>query len=156
MIVFGPLKERDAGLLLIWMSSPHVQPFWTEGGSTPEDAVETALDLIGSDEGAAFIIEINRRPIGYIQYYACGPDQPEGALGIDLFIGDVSLTGEGLGPQILRQFSDDLLAKGATRLIIDPASSNDRAISAFRKAGFEIYETRNGVTLMSRSPRLSA
>lgn len=156
MITFRPLKDSDAGLLLIWMSSPHVQPFWAEDGSTPEDEVETAVDLIGSDEGAAFIIELNKRPVGYIQYYHCGPDQPEGALGIDLFIGDVSLTGEGLGPQILRQFGDDLLARGATRLIIDPPSSNDRAISAFRKAGFEIYETRDGVTLMSRSPRLSA
>jgi aminoglycoside 6'-N-acetyltransferase len=156
MITFRPLSENDAGLLLIWMSSPHVQPFWTEGGSTPEDEVETALDLIGSDEGAAFIIELNKRPIGYIQHYVCSPDQPEGVLGLDLFIGDVSLTGEGLGPQILRQFGDDLLAKGATRLIIDPASYNDRAISAFRKAGFEIFATRGDVTLMSRPPRLSA
>jgi aminoglycoside 6'-N-acetyltransferase len=138
------------------MSSPHVQPFWTDDGSTPEDEVEEALGLIGSEAGAAFIIELNRRPIGYIQYYVCSPDQPEDALGLDLFIGDVSLTGEGLGPQILRQFGDDLLARGATRLVIDPASSNDRAISAFRKAGFEIYETRDGVTLMSRSPKLSA
>ena len=128
----------------------------SENGSTPEDEVELALDLMWSDDGAPFIIELNRRPIGYIQYYAYGPDQPEGTLGIDLFIGDVSLTGEGLGPQILRQFGDDLLAKGATRLMMDPASSNDRAISAFRKAGFEIYETRDGVTLMSRSPKLSA
>ena len=156
MISFRPLKDSDAGLLLIWMSSPHVQPFWTEDGSTPEDEVETALELIGSDEGAAFIIELNKRPIGYIQYYACGPDQPEGTLGIDLFIGDVSLTGEGLGPQILRQLGDDLLARCSTRLIIDPASSNARAISAFCKAGFEIFETWDGVTLMSRSPRLSA
>jgi len=156
VITFRPLTDSDAGLLLIWMSSPHVEPFWTEDGSMPEDEVEGALSLIGSDEGAAFIIELNKRPIGYIQYYHCGPDQPKGALGIDLFIGDVSLTGEGLGPQILRQFGDDLLARGATRLVIDPASSNERAISAFRKAGFEIYETRDGVTLMSRSPKLSA
>ncbi len=156
MITFRPLKDSDAGLLLIWMSSPHVQPFWTEDGSMPEDEVENALDLIGSDEGAAFVIELNKRPVGYIQYYRCGPDQPEGTLGVDLFIGDVSLTGEGLGPQILRQFGDDLLAKGAARLIIDPASSNDRAISACRKAGFEILETRGGITLMSRTPKLSA
>ncbi len=121
-----------------------------------EDEVEEALDLIGSDEGAAFIIELNKRPIGYIQYCQCGPDQPEGTLGVDLFIGDASLTGEGLGPQILRQFGDDLLAKGATRLVIDPNSSNERAISAFRKAGFEIFETRDDITLMSRSPKLSA
>jgi len=156
MITFRPLTDSDAGLLLIWMSSPHVQPFWSEDGSTPEDEVEQALDLIGSDEGAPFIIELNKRPIGYIQYYRCGPDQLEGALGLDLFIGDVSLTGEGLGPQILRQFGDDLLAKGATRLVIDPGSHNDRALSAYRKAGFESLETRNGVTLMSRSPKLSA
>jgi aminoglycoside 6'-N-acetyltransferase len=156
LITFRPLAEKDAGLLLIWMSSPHVQPWWTEDGSTPEDEVEEALGFICSDDGAAFIIELNKRPVGYIQYYHYGPDQPEGALGIDLFIGDVSLTGEGLGPQSLRQFGDDLLTKGATRLVIDPASSNDRAISAFRKAGFDIDETRDGVTLMSRSPKLSA
>ncbi|MFT4076541.1 MAG: GNAT family N-acetyltransferase [Asticcacaulis sp.] len=156
MITFRPLTDNDAGLLLIWMSSPHVEPFWSEDGSTPEDEVEQALDLIWSDEGAPYIIELNRRPIGYIQSYLCGADQPEGTQGIDLFIGDVSLTGEGLGSQILRQFGDDLLAKGATRLVIDPASSNDRAISAFRKAGFDIDETRDGITLMSRSPKLSA
>lgn len=156
MITFRPLKDSDAGLLLIWMSSPHVQPFWTEDGSTPEDEVEQAMDLMGSDEGAPYIIELNKHPIGYIQSWVCGPDQPEGTQGIDLFIGDASLTGEGRGPQILKQFGDDLLAKGATRLVVDPASSNDRAISAFRKAGFDIDETRDGVTLMSRSPKLSA
>ena len=156
MITFRPLKDSDAGLLLIWMASPHVQPWWTEYGSTPEDEVEDALNLIGSDEGAAFIIELSKRPIGYIQYYPCGPGQPEGALGLDMFIGDVSLTGEGLGPQILRQFGDDLLAKGATRLVIDPHSANDRAISAWRKAGFETLETRGDVTLRSRNPKLSA
>jgi aminoglycoside 6'-N-acetyltransferase len=156
LITFRPLTEKDAGLLLIWMSSPHVQPWWTEGGSTPEDEVEEALNLIASDDGAAFIIELNKRPVGYIQSCVCGPDQPEGALGVDLFIGDVSLTGEGLGPQILRQFGDDLLAKGATRLVIDPNSGNDRAIKAYKTAGFEIVETRDGVTLMSRNPKLSA
>jgi aminoglycoside 6'-N-acetyltransferase len=156
VIIFRPLAEKDAGLMLIWMSSPHVQPFWSENEATPEDEVEDALNLIGSDEGAAFIIELNKRPIGYVQYYHCGPEQPEGTLGVDLFIGDVSLTGEGLGAQVLRQFGDDLLAKGAARLIIDPISSNDRAISAYRKAGFEILETRDGVTLMSRNPKLSA
>lgn len=156
MITFRPLKDNDAGLLLIWMSSPHIQHWWNYEGSSPEDEVEEALNLIGSDEGAAFIIELNKRPIGYIQYYRCGLDQPEGTLGVDLFIGDVSLTGEGLGPQILRQFGDDLLAKGATRLIIDPNSGNDRAIKAYKAAGFEILETRDGVTLMSRNPKLSA
>jgi aminoglycoside 6'-N-acetyltransferase len=156
MITFRPLAEKDAGLLLIWMASPHVQPWWSEDDSTPEDEVEDALSLIGSDEGAAFIIELSKRPIGYIQYYHCGPDQPAGALGLDMFIGDVSLTGEGLGPQILRQFGDDLLAKGATRLVIDPHSANDRAISAWRKAGFETLETRGDITLMSRNPKLSA
>jgi len=167
LIAFRPLHEKDAGLLLIWMSSPHVQPWWSYEGSSPEDEVEEALGFIGSDEGAAFIIELNKRPIGYIQYYACGPDtfyfsdQPEGTLGLDMFIGDVSLTGEGLGPQILRQFGDDLLAKGASRLVIDPDAANVRAISAYTKAGFEIYEEHDSarwgrVTLMSRNPKLSA
>ena len=174
MISFRPLSDKDAGLLLIWMNSPHVARWWTQDGSTPEDELEEALGFIGSDEGAAFIIELNKRPIGYIQYYdpnsewAGTPeqafyfaDQPKGALGLDMFIGDVTLTGEGLGPRILRQFSDDLLAKGAPKLLIDPDASNAHAIKAFAKAGYAIYQQHDSprwgqVTLMSRSPTFNA
>lgn len=174
MITFRPLSDQDAGLLMIWMNSPHVRLWWHQDGSTAEDEVEEALSFIGSDDGAAFIIELNKRPIGYIQYYdpySEWPDsadnafyfagQPKGVLGLDMFIGDVTLTGEGLGPQILRQFSDDLLAKGAPKLLIDPDSKNARAISAFAKAGFTIYQQHDSprwgqVTLMSRTPTLNA
>ncbi len=168
-ITFRPLSDRDSGWLMIWINSPHVKQWWTHEGSTPEDEVEEALSLIGSSEGAAFIIELNRKPAGYIQYYdptcACEgfyfAGQPPGALGLDMFIGDVSLTGQGLGPEALRQFSDDLLAKGVPKLLIDPAANNSRAITAFNKAGFTTYDQHDSsrwgqVTLMSRTPTLNA
>ena len=169
MITFRPLSDSDAGLLLIWMASPHVQPWWHQDGSTPEDEVEEALGFIGSDEVAAFIIELNKRPIGYIQHYDPTyaydgfyfAGQPAGSQGVDMFIGDVSLTGQGLGSQILRQFCDGLLAKGAPKLLIDPDAGNAQAIKAYQNAGFTIYEEHDSprwgrVTLMSRTPTYDA
>ena len=169
MITFRPLHENDAGHLLIWMASPHVQPFWTQDGSTPEEELEEALGFIGADFGAAFIIERNKRPIGYIQFYDPNyayegfyfADQPKGALGLDMFIGDVSETGQGIGSQALRQFSDDLLTRGVPKLLIDPDASNARAIKAYQNAGFTIYAEHDSdrwgrVTLMSKTPILNA
>ncbi|ESQ81672.1 hypothetical protein AEAC466_20470 [Asticcacaulis sp. AC466] len=169
MITFRPLHERDAGLLLIWMSSPHVQPWWTQDGSGPEDELEDALGFIGADYGAAFIVEYNRKPIGYIQFYDPNyaydgfyfADQPTGAMGVDMFIGDVSLTGQGLGARILRQFSDDLLARGVPKLLIDPDAANAHAIKAYQNAGFTIYAEHDSprwgqVTLMSKTPTYDA
>lgn len=163
MISFRPLKEADSGLLFIWMSSPHVRLWWHQDGSTPDEEVEEALGLIGSSEGAAFIVEYNRKPVGYIQHYdpALSYDgfyfagQPAGAQGVDMFIGDVSLTGQGLGPQILRQFGDMLLENGAPKLLVDPDPVNEVAIRCYQKAGFDIYEQHDSpqwgrVTLMHR------
>lgn len=166
-ITFRPLSDKDSGWLMIWMNSPHIKQAWTHLDTTPEDEVEEALSLIGSSEGAAFIIELNRKPVGYIQYYDPNytdsdfyfSGQPTGALGLDLFIGDVSLTGQGLGAEALRQFSNDLLAKGAPKLLIDPSAENSRAIRAFEKAGFTTYKQHDSsrwgrVVLMSRTPDL--
>lgn len=163
MISFRPLKEADSGLLFIWMSSPHVRQWWHHEGSTPDDEVEEALGLIGASEGAAFVVEYNRKPVGYIQHYdaASGDEgfyfagQPKGAQGVDMFIGDVSLTGQGLGPQILRQFGDGLLEGGAPKLLVDPDADNEIAIRCYQKAGFDIYEQHDSprwgrVTLMHR------
>jgi RimJ/RimL family protein N-acetyltransferase len=163
MISFRLLTYEDAGLLMIWLNSPHVSLWWTQEGSSPEDELEEALSFIGATDRAAFIIEMDRRPVGYIQYYDPNyaydgfyfAGQPKGSLGVDVFIGDVTLTGQGWGTKILRQFGDDLLAKGAPKLLIDPDPDNIAAVRSYQKAGFNIYEDHYSprwgrVTLMQR------
>ena len=61
---------------------------------------------------------------------------PLGARAIDGFIGRPDLTGRGLGARFLRQRGDRLLAAGAPALVIDPDPSNERAVRAYRRAGF--------------------
>jgi len=44
---------------------------------------------------------------------------------------------------VLKTFSDRLIALGYDKIIIDPDKENDRAISAYRKAGFVPIENSN-------------
>jgi len=168
-LTLRPLVDKDCGLLMIWLNSPHVRRWCVRGDLTTEDAMEDALDLIGARDDRADIVELEGRAIGYIQ--ALKPvdsdrmsylsEAPEGAFSLDVFIGDVSLTGAGLGPQILQIFAQDLFRKGATCLLAAPDLDNRPAISAFAKAGFTPMKPTGSspclpIKLMSKTPTLNA
>jgi aminoglycoside 6'-N-acetyltransferase len=46
--------------------------------------------------------------------------------------------GRGHGSALIRCFVDNLLQKGAPRIVTDPDPANSRALRAYEKAGFEI------------------
>lgn len=48
----------------------------------------------------------------------------------------LALAGQGHAARHLRQRAEALLAEGAARLVIDPDPSNERAVRAYRRAGF--------------------
>ena len=57
--------------------------------------------------------------------------------GIDLYLGLPELFGQGIGTQVVRDLSDQLLADGtADMMVIDPQIRNQRAIRSYAKAGF--------------------
>jgi aminoglycoside 6'-N-acetyltransferase len=62
VIAFRPLTDNDAGLLLLWMASPHVRQWWVNDGQTAEDAVEDALAYIGAANATAWIFSWNGIP----------------------------------------------------------------------------------------------
>jgi aminoglycoside 6'-N-acetyltransferase len=141
---FRPFIRNDLKLMARWLAEPHVAKWW--GGKDEELAtIEGHIDSISVEP---FIVELNGKPIAYIQSYdphlEDGPyqDQPFGTLGIDVTIGDPALIGKGHGPRMIDAFAAMLFEEGCPRVIIDPDPSNAVAIRAYEKAGFAAFDTR--------------
>jgi aminoglycoside 6'-N-acetyltransferase len=142
-IAFIPVDDSHRDLLLRWLSSDHARQWW---GNPVE---ELALIYDGKGEHDPFIAMVGGVPIAYVQSWRPSqhPDLPwqhgmtDTTRGIDITIGEAHNLGKGLGSLIVKHFASRLFAEGATRLIIDPDISNDRAVAAYMKAGFTPYDT---------------
>ena len=111
--------------------------------------------LDGAEPTHVFVLE-NRgrpggRPVGWIQWYFWS-DYPEHALqlraepysaGIDLAIGELALTGFGIGAASnLRVLKQIVFADPNVRAVItDPQEGNVRSLRALNKAGFTATNT---------------
>jgi aminoglycoside 6'-N-acetyltransferase len=147
---FRAVSEADLPMLKAWLAEPHVQEWWDAAG--PEASLAEIVETMDSVETEPLIVELNGRPIAYIQSYDPHledghpyQDQPFGTLGMDISIGIPDLLGKGHGSAIVRQFSDMLFEEGAPRVIIDPHPDNLRAIRAYEKAGFRAFDTRTTI-----------
>ena len=136
---FRPVTAKDLSMIGRWLREPHLAEWWGD----PEKEIAEIRDHIGSVSVEPLIVELNGRPIAYLQSYDPHleddhpyADQPFGTLGIDLSIGPPELVGVGHGSAIVRQFVDELFEEGAPRVIIDPHPDNGRAIRAYEKVGF--------------------
>jgi GNAT superfamily N-acetyltransferase len=98
-----------------------------------------------------FVIEQEAMPIGWIQWYLWS-DYPQHArqlgaepasAGIDLAIGELSMTGVGLGPTAIREFVRQVVFSNpeVRAVVCDPEESNLRSLRAFEKAGFKMVRT---------------
>jgi RimJ/RimL family protein N-acetyltransferase len=105
----------------------------------------------GTEPTRVFMIEYDRRPVGWIQWYLWS-DYPEHAgqleaepdsAGIDLAIGEVEMTGSGLGPMVISAFLKEIVFvdAGISAVITDPEARNLRSLRAFEKAGFAATRT---------------
>jgi aminoglycoside 6'-N-acetyltransferase len=75
--------------------------------------------------------------------YAALVDAGDEAAGLDIFLGDVHLTGSGLGSYVIRTFASDVVfGRAETRACVaDPDVRNLASIRAFEKAGFAAVAT---------------
>lgn len=148
---FRPLTHEDMPLLARWLVMPHVAAWWGEKETEMAEIAE-AIDSIWVEP---FIIELDGKPIGYIQSYdphldeGENPfqDQPTGTLGIDQFIGEPDLVGKGHGTRLIAQFVEMLFEEGAPRVILDPDPANRVAVRVYEKVGFRPlrrFKTENG------------
>jgi len=166
-ISFRRASLSDAPLLFRWRQAPHVAWWWNvppyEAGSLADVEEELAGDA-ALDGHESLLVLLDGLPIGYAQIYNAGrangdwwPDEGDSTRGLDLLVGEESLTGRGLGPRIVRALCERLFRDAEVEsILVDPHPDNARSIRCFEKAGFVIereMETPDGRALLMRLRR---
>lgn len=146
----------------LWQQSiekDHVKKVWLIDGYETADYIYEKIRGNGYDY--PFIIFSDNQPIGYIiacdlyayRTFSSDPkglftNEKEGTFGMDLFIGEENYLDKGFGTQIVRSFIEYIFQHFPCQtILIDPASSNKRAIRCYEKAGFKfVKEAFDGVT----------
>lgn len=128
-----PATEEDVELLVRWHADPDVSRYWDGKTYTP-DEMRARLARPHVD---AYVVEAEGRPIGYLQSWREGE---EGG-GLDMFL-IPDARGRGYGPDSARALAAALLEQGWPRVTVDPYAWNERAVRAWRRAGFEEVDRR--------------
>ena len=150
---FRPMTVEDLPLVRRWLALPHVVEWW---GNPEVQFVLVSGDL---DHPAMeqYIVANAGTPFGYLQSYQLTAwntgfgRQPDGTLGIDVFIGTADMIAHGHGSALVRAFAERLLGSGTPRVVTDPDPANARAIRAYEKAGFRkdrLVDTPDGRALL--------
>jgi aminoglycoside 6'-N-acetyltransferase len=137
-------------MLRNWLMTPEVVRWW----GNPAEQYAILEEDLGNPLMVMRIVAFDAQPFAYLQDYAVDvwpqphfADLPEGARGIDAFIGMPEMIGQGHGAAFLRQRAAQLIAAGASCVVIDPDAANLRARRAYAKAGFigeRVVETEAG------------
>lgn len=139
-----PFYEKDFIIMETWLNKDHVKQFY---GDSKEWMDEISENLNIQDNWACyFIVEFDRKPIGFAQYYDTHK-APEGnwsaapleTAGIDYMIGEEEFLGKGLGTKVVRAIVDQVcLLNQYSHIIADPISENVASIAVLTKNGFRI------------------
>ena len=129
-----PATGEDVELLVAWHADPEVARYW-DGKTYTAEEMRSRLARPDVD---AYIVEAEGRPVGYLQAWREGAGG-----GLDMFL-IADARGQGLGSDAARALATALRAEGWTRITVDPYVWNERAIAAWKRAGFETVERRPG------------
>lgn len=140
---FRRATHLDLPQLREWLATPEVVRWWGE----PHEQYALLEEDLGNPLMVMRIVAYDGRPFAYVQDYDVHTwpqphfaDLPQGARGIDAFIGVHEMIGRGHGAAFLRERAGQLVSEGAPLVAIDPDVTNLRARAAYAKAGF--VETR--------------
>ncbi len=147
-ITFEPLTTNHFPLLLKWLEVPHVKAWWNDHVIWTLELIEKKYRsyIAGSNLIHAYIIHINNKPIGYIQYYNkhdfprehdYAIELPSSCAAIDWYIGEPDFVGRGIGTRTLELFLKSLVFTNFDNVFVDPDTPNVAAIRAYEKAGFK-------------------
>ena len=153
-ITFKPLCEDDLVLLHQWFQVPHVKEWYARGVTFSLEMIrEKYLPRLSDPSIPNFIISYLGKPVGYIQFYHVTDHLPEGVenyshslfgdfkanelVGIDLFFVDENILGKGICSKIFTSFVDSHIKGKFRGMVVDPVTSNSRAIVFFERNGFK-------------------
>lgn len=161
---FRSITEADLPMLWQWLAQSHVRQWWPEPDQ--EEFIAKFLERIRSKETFGFVVSLDRRSMGYIQYYHIDftnpktgswlpKNLPQTTVGIDQLIGMVDLTGKGYGTKMIQAFLYELKRQDSTitTVIVDPDPTNVAAIRCYERVGFRQvgkYPTAWGSALLMR------
>lgn len=134
--------ERDSPLLREWLERPHVARWFGEILSDIETQIECS-------PGSTALIMADGGPVGLLCWQRPSREELEAAaladldddlVDIDILIAEVDALGRGIGPAALVLLLERLRADPAVRYAgVGPSASNERAVRAYRKAGFRLW-----------------
>ncbi|MEJ6390538.1 GNAT family N-acetyltransferase [Gymnodinialimonas ulvae] len=137
---FQPVTLPDLPLLTAWRDLSHVARWWDAGPLFDADDLtdpRLSLNLVSCD-GAPFAYQQTYSVKGWDFQHHFGAF-PDGARGIDQFIGPPEFLGKGHGPRFIKAALARLFADGAPAVVTDPHPDNKRAIRAYEKAGLHAH-----------------
>lgn len=129
-LVLRPLTETDLDTLMQALEDPSVAAWW--GFVREPGHLRDGL----RNDGSAFAIEFDGTVAGWLGFdEELEPDYR--CVAFDIMLG-AHHQGRGLGPRSLRLAAGWFASqRGHHRFTIDPAVDNERAISAYARAGFK-------------------
>ncbi|CDZ78508.1 Aminoglycoside N(6')-acetyltransferase type 1 [Legionella massiliensis] len=165
MLHFKQLTLEDLPLMHRWFNLPHVQGHYSLRPWSEEEIFNKLNPYITEKTPVSgYIIFLEKSPIGYIQNYRLldfpwdNQDLDETivakASGIDLFIGEPSYLGIGLGGVIIRQFLDEKIWPSFDYCLVDPSTDNICAIRCYEKLGFKKHKIINTKDALSKPTQL--
>ncbi len=143
-------SPEEYSLLLKWLKNPSVQEWYENREGLDLESIQAKYKprTTGESHVHAAIIEWQKEPVGYIQFYETRQEtdynlkepllQEANTWAIDIFIGEPELHGKGIGSRAVSLMIEYLIqTQKAQKVIIDPDVKNERAIKAYEKAGFK-------------------
>ena len=100
-----------------------------------DDYVSHYFDDSNPHGGRCFVIEVDEKPVGQVNYNQIDVDKKR--VELDIWMFSEALCGHGHGPDALLALCDFLSSEfDISEFVIQPSASNARAVRAYEKAGF--------------------
>ncbi|GGU33720.1 GNAT family N-acetyltransferase [Lentzea flava] len=154
----------DLHLIHRWHQAPHVAAFARRAWSLPrwEEQLRGQLD---GDDVRPLLISWHGRPVIHAEVYRAARDVVAGCyqarphdLGLNLAVGELAMTDQGLVRSLLPRLTDALFEADphCTRIVLEPDVRNKRAIRSFEAGGFMVADEimlPNKLALLMVCPR---
>lgn len=146
---FRRLTRAEFPLLAGWLAAPHVARWWNHEYSPEAVERDFGAAVDGAEPSEDLLVLRDGEPIGLLQRsrlgdypdelasYAALVDVPAEAVQIDYLIGDVGLTGRGIGTEMIRCAVADVWAvyPQAPAVVVAVVAANRASWRALERAG---------------------
>ncbi|NQU36226.1 MAG: GNAT family N-acetyltransferase [Actinobacteria bacterium] len=129
-LIARPVLATDVTALAAILRQPSVACWWFD-----YDAERARESFVGSESDYPFTVEYRGETVGLIRYTET-TDADYRCAKLDIFLG-VQAQGKGFGAEVLQGMLGYLFEEiGHHRVTIAPRLDNERAIAAYKRAGF--------------------